>query len=173
MLFFFFPEGCTHRDRKGRSAVKRGDHVRGQGDSISSGKLWLLEAAVGNCCSQSTACSADQSQARSARAGYHRSHQKASHVRAAAVTHRWDGWTLISQQVHSFHAQIQHKFQKPTAATAGHRSCTEALGQLTDSYFPPKARILRTPHWVLFCFYLKKIQNGSNNSFIIQEIVLP
>lgn len=153
--------------------MKRGDHVRGQGDSISSVKLWLLEAAVGNCCSQSTACSANQAQAQSARAGYHRSHQKASHVRAAAVTHRWDGWTLISQQVHSFHAQIQHKFQKPTAATAGHRSCTEALGQLTDSYFPPKARILRTPHWVLFCFYLKKIQNGSNNSFIIQEIVLP
>lgn len=83
------------------------------------------------------------------------------------------GWTQISHQVHSFHAQTKHKFQKPTAAIAGHCPCTEAVGQLVDSYFPPKARILRTPRWILFCFYLKKIQNGSNNSFIIQEIVLP
>lgn len=121
---------------------------------------------MGNCCFQPTACFSRLSPSTECQDNVPQITQGLPGISCEGNSSASQtGWTQTSYQARSFHAQIKHKFQKPAAGMAAQR----LLGRL-QTYFPPKARILRTPRWILFCFYLKKIQNGSNNSFIIQEI---
>lgn len=133
--FFSFHKVAHTGTEKGESATKGGDNAMGQGDSISRGKLWLWEAAVGNCCFQSTACFSRLSPSTECQDNVPQITQGLPGISCEGSSSASQmGWTQTSYQARSFHAQIKHKFQKPAAVIAGHCPCTEAVGQIADLF---------------------------------------